>query len=654
MKLINAKATNYKSIEDSGNVPIEKDVTVLVGVNEAGKSAFLEALYKARPVLEGAKYDYVYDYPRKDFLDYEEVHPTNPAEVATLEYQLDTSEVTKVNEFIGFDLVEDLNFTVTHNYSNGNTIIFSLPEGELVKNLVKSSPLTGEGKTSASSASTLEELFATLEEIELSDESQAFVDELKKKYPTPPKGWHSTLRHAIWKSILLPNIPQFLYFSNYDTLPGKINFNDLKTKIDSGEELESELRTAEGLFDMAKIDLEKLSTPESFEEMRVRLESISLKISRHVFRYWKQNEELSVVFDVNTDSNDTPPFNNGRNLYISVKNMRHGASVPFNLRSKGFVWFFSFITWFNSVQNRIGTDKEIILLLDEPGTSLHGLAQADFLGYINDLSDKHQIIYTTHSPFMVNSDKMQQVRTVEDIADKGTVVSDSLDSSDKRTLFPLQAGLGYTIAQNLFIGKRNALVEGPADLIYWKYFSGVLEQDGRESLDDGIVIVPVGGLDKIATFVSLLSGNELDMAVVHDYEGSSDQRLDSLIKSKIIKDKQVMNYAQFRDPSDLKASDVEDMIGENLYLQLFNDTYSKELGGVKITAKDLPAGDRIVVRIEKYLNTKKIVLRKSGGFNHYLVASHLVANPIPKKALDKETLDRFEGLFKTVNKLLAE
>lgn len=649
MKLTKATVTNYKSIENSGDVPIESGVTVLVGINESGKSAFLEALYKARPVLEGAKYNYVYDYPRKDFLDYEEQHSTNPAVVSILEYCLNKEEIVLLNTYLGYDLCKELVLTVSHNYKNEVVVSFELPEAEFIQNIIKDSPLTGESKTAAAKASNIEELFDSIKAIDLSVESQTFIDELRIKFPAQCDGWKSTIRYGVWTNILLPRIPQFLYFSNYDTLPGKINFKDLKTKIDAGQILDPELKTAQGLFEMAKIDLEKLNTPESFEEMRVRLESISLKISRYVFTYWKQNEELSVVFDVNTDVHDVAPYSNGRNLYISVKNIRHGASVPFNLRSKGFVWFFSFITWFNSVKNRIGTDKDIILLLDEPGTSLHGLAQADFLEYINDLSDKHQIIYTTHSPFMVNNDKMYQVRTVEDIKDKGTIVSDSLDSSDRRTLFPLQAGLGYTLAQNLFIGKKNVLVEGPADLIFWKYFSAILEQDNRTSLDDSIVIVPAGGLDKIATFISLLAGNQLDMAVVHDYEGVSDQRLDNLIQNKIIKGKLIMNYAQFIDPASLKPSDVEDMISVKQYLDIFNGAYLKELKDVVITEKDLPKGERITQRIEKYLSSNSIVFRPSGGYNHYLVASYLASNPMPKKSIDANTLDRFEALFKAVN-----
>jgi predicted ATP-dependent endonuclease of OLD family len=119
-------------------------------------------------------------------------------------------------------------------------------------------------------------------------------------------------------------------------------------------------------------------------------------------------------------------------------------------------------------------------LLDEPGLSLHGLAQADLLRYVDHLAEDHQILYTTHSPFMVHGDRLHQVRLVEDRDAEGPRITDDVTGSDPATVFPLQAALGYTLAQNLFISKRNLLVEGPADLVYLQFFSGSsLFQVGR-------------------------------------------------------------------------------------------------------------------------------------------------------------------------------
>jgi len=657
MKLRQALVEKYKSIENSGEVDIDEKVTVLVGVNEAGKSAFLEALWKAKPVLGGVTYRDVYDYPRRELINYQNKIKAgeDSATVATLTYELNEAEIKAINDDLGMEVCTVPTFSVHHKYDNSSTISFSLPEEDYVKHRVDTSLLSEGIKSKVAGSKTIKNLVSTLEQETLTGDDAAFLESIKALFTPTNNPWSSWLSQYVWRTHIQPKIPEFLYFSDYNILPGKINLPSLQQKVNDGVELDSSLKTALSLFDMAGVAIQDLMQPNSYEESTAQLEAISNDISDKVFNYWKQNQQLEVKFEVKEDPHDEAPFNSGTNLNIRVRNTEHRVSVPFDQRSKGFVWFFSFIVWFSSVQNRIGSDKELTLLLDEPGLSLHGLAQADFLTYINDLADKHQIIYTTHSPFMIDSARMHQVRIVEDRKGKGTQVSGDLSATDRRTLFPLQAGLGYTIAQNLFIAKKNALVEGPADLIYWKYFSGVLEAQGKTAIREDIVIVPTGGLDKIATFVSLMHGNQLEMAVVHDYSGKKDQHLDTLIREKILKDRQVLNYANFRDKTatgTLKASDVEDMISEDVYLKLFSKAYSKELSGKSIKAKDLPAGDRIVLRLNAYLATNSIVLRPSGGFNHYLVASYLASHPLDSKDIDDDTLTRFETLFTDVNNLL--
>jgi predicted ATP-dependent endonuclease of OLD family len=113
--------------------------------------------------------------------------------------------------------------------------------------------------------------------------------------------------------------------------------------------------------------------------------------------------------------------------------------------------------------------KPVILLLDELGLTLHGKAQDDLLCYFDEkLAPHHQVIYSTHFPFMVSPDKFTSARIVEDVVDTknrrrisiGTKASEDILSMYPDTLFPLQGALSYEIAQTLFIGKHTLLVEG--------------------------------------------------------------------------------------------------------------------------------------------------------------------------------------------------
>lgn len=658
MQLVTAHVKKFKSIDDSGSVPVDTSLTVLVGQNESGKTAFLQALHKSRPVDGDIAFDVIIDYPRKDFTTYEARHPQNPDLVAELTYELEPQEVNEINQALGFQVIERLVFTVRHNYANRVEIIFDIPEKVYIAHLIEQAGLSTDIRKELGEPESLEQLIRILGTLDLNNEETEFLTELQDRFGTQTD--QQTLRAYVERLFLKSRVPKFLYFDDYYLLPGKVNLAGLQERVTANQQskqpLSEEDKTVLGLLRIAGVDLTSLADTTGYEYIKARLESISNSVTDKLFKYWTTNTELEVEFDIRSDSKEQAPYNKGSNLYIRIRNRRHRVTVPFSQRSRGFIWFFSFIVWFDSIKQQLGTNEDLILLLDEPGLNLHALAQEDLLRYIDDLAKQHQILYSTHSPFMVQSDRLYQVRTVEDKIAEGTRVSDHIDSSDQKTLFPLQAALGYTIAQNLFISKRNLLVEGPADLIYLQFFSSALEELGRVSLRDDITVVPAGGLDNVATFIALLRGNKLDLAVLHDYESKPNQRLDQLVKDKLIKPRQLLNYAMFRDAgtvlsSGLTSSDIEDLMSPSFYLELFHGTFARELGTTTILEEDLPTGDRVVNRIERYLASKSIQIRPSGGYNHYAVANYLASHPVVPNQIDPDTLARFEQIFVTANDL---
>ena len=132
-------------------------------------------------------------------------------------------------------------------------------------------------------------------------------------------------------------------------------------------------------------------------------------------------------------------------------NQKHNVTVPFDERSRGFVWFFSFLAYFSEIEQE--SSRPLILLLDEPGLSLHAKAQADLLRFLDErLAPEHQVLFTTHSPFMVDPQRMHRVRTVEDREDGGTTVSADVLKADSDTVFPLMAAMGVDLTQTLWVG----------------------------------------------------------------------------------------------------------------------------------------------------------------------------------------------------------
>lgn len=460
LTLTKAQVFKYKSIEDSSLVSIAGDVTVLVGKNESGKTAFLEALYKAFPLdnLNKAKFDCVFDYPRKDYVRYRRQHEAQCfAKVVELTFVIGEELANRINqEVFRFEQIipSGHTFTRTTNYNNESLINFSVNQTAALNALKKALKGLEHVDEVFSDAKSLEEVIERIEGKQLATDSQlaTFAGGWRRYCSGAPAGWDFVNWH-VWNTYLKESLPKFLYFDDYKLLEGKINLERLH-QPPANKQLTDADETALGLFDLAGINLVELISEEGYENSKAKLEAIGLTITEQIFEYWKQNQELDVEFDIKSDPKDVPPFNSGKNLYVRVKNRRHGVTVPFDQRSKGFIWFFSFMVWFSAVKKRARTDEELILLLDEPGLNLHALAQADFLAYIENLSKFHQIIYTTHSPFMIDSHQLENVRVVEDRTKEGTKITGDLEGSTDDSLFPLQAALGYSIAQNLFIAKK--------------------------------------------------------------------------------------------------------------------------------------------------------------------------------------------------------
>ena len=279
--------------------------------------------------------------------------------------------------------------------------------------------------------------------------------------------------------------------------------------------------------------------------------------------------------------------------------------------------------------------EDFVVLLDEPGLALHGRAQADLLDFINDrLAPVAQVLYTTHSPFMVETDKIERIRIVEDGGpETGATVSKEVLRVGQDSLFPLQAALGYDVVQHLFIGEANLLVEGPSDFIYLDTLSRYLASKKMSHLDDDWRIMPAGGANNIPSFVALI-GTSMEVSVLIDAGTEGAQRLQRAIDAGRLDQRRLIEVSEVTGN---KNSDIEDIFTPEDYLLLYNAAFKR-----RSTTSSVARGDRIVKRISEKLADKK--------YDHYKPAETLLrdqANLLPK--LSQETLDRFASLFERIN-----
>lgn len=618
----------YKSFLTEQSYTVEDRITRIVGKNESGKTALLEALAKSNYFEDNAdfQFDKDLDYPRSELI---KAKNENPA-VLTCEYELSDEDVESVEDEYGEGIISKQTFFLTSYYDNTRTTTGVTVDFNVFKNwLITSFDVGDQGKELLRAVAS----FSALEDVVSENETTPGMKEIQTELNKIKKGageWKNPLEGYIYLTYISPAVPKLWYFSDYFSLPCRINLNEFATGKPTGSLSSEEFKIAKALFELSGLQLSDIQSETNFEAFKAQLEATSNSITDDMFEYWTTNQNLEIRFDIEHAAN------NVRYLNIRIYNSKHRVTLPLKNRSKGFLWFFSFLVWFSKIQGN--TDSKYILLLDEPGLSLHASAQSDLLRFIDEkLAPEYQVIYTTHSPFMIDSLKLNEVRTVYDTQNPkvGSVVSDAVEEKDSDTLFPLQAALGYTIAQNLYVSPNNLLVEGISDLVYLNHFSSALKALGQEGLSDDVTIVPVGGADKIATFISLMRGNELSTVCLLDTftDQSAETRLKKMVEQKIIADKKIIYYHSVLEQS---FADIEDMFTKDEYVILYNGAF-----GTSIKAADIDADKPIMSQLKR-LNGNK-------SFNHYSPANYM-AKSIGTLTFSDETLNHFEKLFIAVNK----
>jgi hypothetical protein len=218
------------------------------------------------------------------------------------------------------------------------------------------------------------------------------------------------------------------------------------------------------------------------------------------------------------------------------------------------------------------------------------------------------------------------------------------------SLFPLQGALGYELSQTLFVGPKSLIVEGVSDLLYLQLISGVLERKKRVALSAEWTITPVGGAEKVSTFVALLGAQKgLTVATLIDIQEKDRQQIENLYKRKLLQKQNVLTFADF---TGAKEADIEDMFEPDLYLELVNGEYKKSLSK-PIAVADLAAQDpRILVRLQKHLEQQPL---QGETFSHFRPARYLTEHlKTLETKISDATLDRFEKAFLALNKLLGK
>ena len=386
------------------------------------------------------------------------------------------------------------------------------------------------------------------------------------------------------KKIIKEKLPKFVYYSDYGNLDSEIYLPHVIENFgrkDLGERERAKSRSLKVLFEFVNLEPEqilelgkeaypehiieyttnysgqrtktsdKIENPKEINieaeskkkrEREILLQSASTSLTTKFKEWWKQGE---YKFRFQAD---------GNHFRIWVSDDKRLEEIELEGRSKGLQWFFSFFLVF-LVESK-DSHSNCILLLDEPGISLHPMAQIDLINFFNSLSKENQLLYTTHSPFLVSPNNLSGVHAMY-IGEKGeSVVSPDLRSNKKiaeKSIYPIHAAIGITVSETLLFGCQPVLVEGVSDQIYLQLIKKYILSQGKYINDKEIVFIPTGGVKGMSPVIKILSGRENDLPYVI---------LDS-DKPGLDKQKQLTN-GMYVDAKD-KILSIASFIGEGEY-----------------------------------------------------------------------------------------
>jgi predicted ATP-dependent endonuclease of OLD family len=640
MRLVSFEVHKFRNVIDSTEIRVD-DVTCLVGKNEAGKSATMQALHALNPARPPQKLDLLDDYPRWLKKADEITGAITDVVPIRATFELDEAEMDQFEHAFGVQVLKSNRIKAFRTYAAPSTLAIEaeIDYAAFLGDFLKDTPdrvqkaLGGEVSNTSELIEALRGLAANQgdEDAETDAIATDATEALTRLWAiTGEEG--RTLRAAV-SARLRKLAPRTFYFSSYSQLGGRYSLQEVFEAVHGGSDDES-VQAAADFLNLARVvpaDIEAWD----FEKSNAELESVSSLLTQRVKEHWHQNDHLKLRVSLETEQYTNPQGQPDvrRWLQFRVEDQRHDFSNRLDRRSTGFRWFISFLAAFLEFEK----DSNLILLLDEPGLSLHARAQMDLLDAIKSkLAAGRQVIYSTHSPFMVRAQELNHARVVEDQGpEKGVSVSNDAGMvSDPDTLFPLEAALGYDIAQNLFIGRRNIIVEGVSDYIYLNTISGHLGTKGRAELPEDCRVIPAGGAANIPTFLALL-GTALDVVVLID-GNTPDQRIKTSIATGRLKEARIVSIS---DHCAVEDADIEDLFEPQEYLTLYNATFGKSL-----KMSQVKGNGRIV---------KRIAAAEKGEFNHGVVSAYFLSHLEDSlTALSDATLDRFASVIEALTKAL--
>ena len=491
MRLLKYKVNKFRSVKGTDWIQTDQ-LTCFVGVNESSKTNLLLPLWKFNPADNSTKIDLLLDYPRDEY--------------------------SKINENDGERKAEPF-----------IEVLFKITDEELADFNAKYDEFLKPKETDEGEEPFKKEL---PEKVELSnfllikkDYDGNFYIHVSDEKCEKTESIQELVGNELFCEIC-ERIPKFVYYSEYGNLDSDLYLPRVKADLARIDELSGKermkARTLKILFGHLNLnpdeilDLGQENKPNNGpsqksaniieaesrnkQERFAKIESAATYLSSQFKDWWTQGD---YTFRFNAD---------GEYFRIFVSDGERPSPIELESRSKGLQWFFSFFLVFLAESK--GNHRDCILLLDEPGLSLHPNAQTDLIRFFEQLSQNNQLIYTTHLPFLVDHNNLDRVKAV--YTEKGlTKASNDISKADKekKAIQPVNAAIGITASQSLLVGCDIVIVEGVSDQFYLTMIKNYLISKGKFKPEKELVFIPVGGAKGVKPVVSIIHGTNSDLPI---------------------------------------------------------------------------------------------------------------------------------------------
>lgn len=690
-KLQKFRVTNFRSVDDSGWVEVD-NVAALIGTNESGKTNILLPLWKLNPAKEG-KIHPTSDYPRKNYNTFRH-EKLKPAFIEAI-FDLGNDLAEKLADVTGIPAQQMREVSVTRRFEGEPSVDFpnanparaidkerilrlftdaetdlksmvALKTEEDLKSLAMAAMTSAKSKASAYSGIgtvQLDELLAGLAPVKtdsapktstivprylrLSEDLRAMKAEISHEHPREVDA-------AV--NLVLENLPKFVYYSNYGNLDSEIYLPHViqnMARKDLGAKEQAKARTLKVLFEFVKLqpkeilelgrdfrdpsnrqptDDEIAAIAEKKKQRSILLQSASTLLTSQFRSWWKQGEYR---FRFEAD---------GEHFRIWVSDDRRPEEIELEGRSTGLQWFLSFYLVF--LVESADAHEGAILLLDEPGISLHPLAQRDLSAFFDSLAETNQLIYTSHSPFLVDADRLDRARKVY-VGENGTSkVTSDLRASDgditqRGAGYAVHAALGLTVAETLLLGCQPVIVEGTSDQHYLSGIKTLLIASGRLKPGRELIFPPANGTKGVKAVASIVGGRDEELPVaLFDSDAQGKITAQSLREGLYAGEPNLL--LEMETFTGLANSEIEDIMPPELIARELD----RWLRNSDVPfADELRAGASIVPQIEAWASRHKIQLAKPGWKVELAkrVKQRLLAEG--PESLSPDVLARWEKLF---------